>query len=230
MSVDHEELLKELLALKDEKYRKFAASLLPGCDNILGIRIPKLRKIAKRIVKDKPLEYLENAHNDYFEEIMLQGLVINELNADIEVVLEETRKFVPKISNWSLCDSFCVGLKIVKVNKRRVWSFIKPYLKSTRCYDIRFALVLILYYYNDEEYLERNFKLFDSVLMDDYYVKMALAWAITTCFTKFPEKTLKYLEDNKLDKATYNKTLQKIRESLKVDKKTKEIIKKMKRV
>ena len=226
----HNELLKELMSLKDEKYRKFTSSLVPGCENILGVRIPKLRKIAKRIAKEKPLEYLATAHDDYFEEIMLQGLVINELQDELEVILEETRKFVPKISNWSVCDSFCIGLKIVKVNKKRFWEFIKQYLNSTRNYDIRFGLVLILYFYNEKEYLERNFKVFDTVLAKDYYVKTALAWAIATCFTKFPKKTMEYLNDNQLDKETYNKALQKIRESLKVDKKTKEIIKKMKRV
>lgn len=229
MSVNQDELLKELMLLKEEKYKKFVEPFLPGCENILGIRIPKLRKLAKRIAKEKPLEYLATARDNYFEETMLQGLVINELKADIEVVLEETRKFVPKISNWSLCDSFCVGLKIVKENKVRVWEFIKYYLNSDKSYDIRFGIVIILYFYNDEEYLKRDFKVFNSVLMDDYYVEMALAWAIATCFTKFPKETMEYLKDNQLNKATYNKSLQKIRESLKVDKATKEVIKKMKR-
>lgn len=229
MCVNQDEILKELMSLKEEKYKKFVDPLLPGCENILGVRIPKLRKIAKRIVEDKPLEYLATARDDYFEEIMLQGLVINELKEDIEVVLEETRKFLPKISNWSVCDSFCVGLKIVKTNKERVWEFIQQYLKSDKSYDIRFAIVIIIYFYNDEDYLKYNFHVFNRVLMDDYYVKMALAWAIANSFTKFPKETMEYLKENQLDKETYNKSLQKIRESLKVDKATKETIKMMKR-
>ncbi len=59
---------------------------------------------------------------------------------------------------------------------------------------------------------------------------MAVAWAVSTCFVKFPDKTMLYLKSNKLDDETYNKSLQKIRESLKVDKDMKAVIKTMKRL
>lgn len=49
------------------------------------------------------------------------------------------------------------------------------------------------------------------------------------CFVKFPNETMAYLKHNNLDKETYHKALQKIRESLQVDKETKEIIRTMKR-
>ena len=45
----------------------------------------------------------------------------------------------------------------------------------------------------------------------------------------FPEKTMELLKDNKIDNWTYNKALQKILESYKVDDKTKNNIRKMKR-
>ena len=32
-------------------YKKFSASLIPNIDNILGIRLPNLRKIAKNVAK-----------------------------------------------------------------------------------------------------------------------------------------------------------------------------------
>ena len=47
--------------------------------------------------------------------------------------------------------------------------------------------------------------------------------------SKYREKTLKFLQNTKLDNFTYNKALQKIAESYRVDKVTKEEIKKMKR-
>ena len=58
---------------------------------------------------------------------------------------------------------------------------------------------------------------------------MAVAWAISLCFVKFEEKTMNYIKNNKLDDFTYNKSLQKICESLRVDKDMKAIIKSMKR-
>lgn len=52
---------------------------------------------------------------------------------------------------------------------------------------------------------------------------------ISIAFVKYKEKTLKFLQNSKLDNFTYNKALQKIVESYRVDKVTKEEIKKMKR-
>ncbi len=40
-----------LLNEKEEEYGKFSASLLPNVNNILGVRLPKLRKFTKGLVK-----------------------------------------------------------------------------------------------------------------------------------------------------------------------------------
>ena len=58
---------------------------------------------------------------------------------------------------------------------------------------------------------------------------MAVAWAISVCFIKFYEKTLYYLQKNTLDDFTYNKSLQKITESLRVSQESKTMIRTMKR-
>ena len=70
----------------------------------------------------------------------------------------------------------------------------------------------------------------DRVLHDGYYVKMAVSWCIAEIGVKFNEKAMKYLSgDNHLDKFTYNKALQKMRESYRIDKEQKEILKQMKK-
>jgi 3-methyladenine DNA glycosylase AlkD len=69
----------------------------------------------------------------------------------------------------------------------------------------------------------------DNIKHDGYYVKMAVASAISICYVKFPLRTMKYLKNNNLDDFTYNKSLQKISESLQVDKETKAIIRSIKR-
>ena len=58
---------------------------------------------------------------------------------------------------------------------------------------------------------------------------MAVAWAISMAYVKFSEKTWEFLQNNHLDDFTYNKALQKMVESYRVDNETKEKIKKMKR-
>jgi hypothetical protein len=58
---------------------------------------------------------------------------------------------------------------------------------------------------------------------------MAVAWAVSICYVQFPVITMQYLHRNHLDDFTYNKALQKITESLKVDRKIKKRIRTMKR-
>ena len=62
-----------------------------------------------------------------------------------------------------------------------------------------------------------------------YYVRMAIAWAISVCYVNYPQLTLRYLQKTTLDTFTYNKALQKIRESLKTDPDTRALMKQMKR-
>ena len=58
---------------------------------------------------------------------------------------------------------------------------------------------------------------------------MAVAWALSVCYVKYPGKTLPYLRNNSLDDFTYNKALQKIIESNRIDNDTKALIRSMKR-
>ncbi|GGH23680.1 DNA alkylation repair protein [Paenibacillus segetis] len=225
-----EQTIRELIMeLAEEDYQKFSASLIPNINNVLGVRIPLLRNLAKQIVKGDWRTYLEHADQDYFEEVMLQGIVIGYIKADIEEILQYVRDFVPKIDNWSVCDSFCVGLKFVKTNRARVWDFLQPYLMSGKEYEIRFGVVMLLDYYIDEEYIERVLQCLDRINHEGYYVKMAVAWAVSICYVKLPEPTMTFLKGNSLDDFTYNKALQKITESYRVDQETKTIIRSMKR-
>jgi len=72
-------------------------------------------------------------------------------------------------------------------------------------------------------------QLLDRVRHEGYYVKMAVAWAVSICFIRLPKPTTAYLHDNSLDDFTYNKALQKITESLRIDPDTKAWIRSMKR-
>lgn len=220
---------EQLYALADEEYRKFQSSLTPGIDNIIGVRLPALRKLAKEIAGGNFREYLQEASADTYEEKMLRGLVIGYIKADIDEVLKLAEDFIPLIDNWAICDSFCTGLKIAKAHKEKVWSFLQPYLHSDKEFEIRFAVVMILNYYVDEIYAPKAFEHFDRIKHDGYYVRMAIAWAISAYFVKLPDLTLEYIKNNRLDDFTHNKGLQKITESRCVDHTTKEIIKTLRR-
>lgn len=220
---------EQILSYVDSDFQKFTAALIPNIDNVLGVRLPVLRKLAQDIAKGDWRLYLETAESEHFEEVMLQGMVIGYVKADIEEVLGCVARFIPKIDNWSVCDSFCGGLKSTKNHKERVWDFIQPYLLSSKEYEIRFGVVMLLNFYIEEEYIIRVLQWMDQTHREDYYVQMAVAWAISICYIKLPEMTMNYLKNNTLDDFTFNKALQKITESYRVDQETKTIIRSMKR-
>ncbi|MFF2908898.1 DNA alkylation repair protein [Paenibacillus sp. NPDC057934] len=224
---------EQLLLLTDTEYQKFSAGLIPNVSNIMGIRLPELRKLAKGIAREDWRTYLEQADSEYFEEVMLQGMAIgyasSRKDADIEEMLKYIATFVPKIDNWSVCDSFCVGLKFTSSHRERVWDFLQSYLASDEEYEIRFAVVMILNFYVEGEDMDRVLARLDVIKHEGYYVKMAVAWALSICYIKHPERVMAYLRHNFLDDFTFNKTLQKITESYRVSSEEKQIIRSIKR-
>ena len=69
-----ENVRNELKTLEDPTYREFHSSLIPGADNILGVRIPQLRTMAKEIAKKEDWRtFVEATDTLYYEETMLQG-------------------------------------------------------------------------------------------------------------------------------------------------------------
>lgn len=228
--MNNEEIRNKLIELSDAKYKEFSANLCPGVDiEILGVRIPKIRKLAKEIVKDNPEEYLKNPQEKYFEELMLQALVIANLKMDLEKKKEYIINFVPKINSWAVCDSFCVDLKDADKDPEFFWKIISKYFKSNKEYELRFAVVMLLDHYVKEEYINEIFEVIDNIKNEKYYVEMGIAWLVAEMYIKFPKQTMEYLKNCNLNKFTYNKALQKARESYRVSKEEKEILNKMKK-
>ncbi len=220
---------EQLLQNREPDYQKFISIQLPGVENILGIRLPILRKIAKQLATENWQEYLKTASEDSYEELMLQGLVLGYAKGDLLEKEPFLRSYLPKIDNWSVCDSTCSTLKLAKKQPEEFWDFLQQYLHSPREYEVRFVLVQMLDYYVTAEYLPKVLQAVDSVDLKTYYTQMAQAWAISICYREFPEKTLPYLKENHLDLFTHNKALQKITESLKVPAEDKAYIKTLKR-
>lgn len=211
----HPEIRERLRALSEEEYRAFSARLLPSHVRLMGVRLPALRRLAREVARGDWRGWLDTADSVYFEEIMLQGMVIGCAKAELDEVLERTAAFVPLIDNWSVCDSFCSGLKVARdPDKRaRIWEFLQPYFSSPREFDVRFAVVMGLFYYINDDYLSQLLALLDAVRHEGYYARMAVAWAVSICYVQYPAQTMAYLESCRLDAFTYAKALQKILES-----------------
>ena len=70
----------ELVRLAEPEYAVFSRRLLPGTENVLGVRLPLLRRLA-RLTPERALAYLDTAGDGSFEEVMLQGMVIGAICA-----------------------------------------------------------------------------------------------------------------------------------------------------
>ncbi len=211
-------------------------NLIKNCAQILIKRCWEfeflgLRKLAQKIVKEQDWkEFLKQADEDCFEEVLLQGFVIGYAKLEIEEKLEYVKWFVPKMDSLAISDSFCPTLKIRPQDLEKVWKFILPYTKSNKEFDVRFSVIMMLDYYITDEYVDKVLQELDQISHPGYYVKMAVAWCIAEIGIKYNEKAMNYLKsENHLDQFTFNKALQKMRESYRIDREQKEMLKKMKR-
>lgn len=225
----NEQIKQQILNAAEQNYQKFSASLIPNINNVAGVRIPKLRSIAKDFYKKYKDDCLIPFDAEYMEEIMVRGIIIGLLKKTSDEMLNIIKDFIPLIDNWAVCDIFCGGLKFTQKNKEKVWEFTCPYLNSKKEYEIRFALVMLLSYFVEEKYLTKIFAILDKFNHEGYYARMAAAWLLSICYVNYPEITEKYLLKSKLDNWTYNKSIQKICESLRIDKETKTKLKTFKR-
>ena len=216
--------------LEDKEYKNFNSKLVPNIDskNMIGIRIPILRKIAKKIAKNEYYSFLELVQNKYFEETLIEGLIISNID-DLDTFKKYYEKYIKKIDNWATCDTFCNSLKIVEKNKEKLFEYFKDFLTIDSEYIIRCSLIVFLNFYNDEKYLNDIFNSVNNINSEYYYVKMAVAWLLSMIYVKYPDKTLIFLKNNNLDTFTHNKTIQKIIESKKVNNEEKEDLRKLKR-
>ncbi len=203
------EILKQNI---DVKYREFSKSLLPGIENVLGVRIPILRKIAKRFYREDKYLFLDYQCK-YLEEFLLQGMMIG-LIGEIKYV----EPFISKINNWAVCDIFCSSLKFVKNSKQEMWYLILKKVSSQREYEVRFCLVMLLNYFVEERYLEEIFGILVDFNLDKYYAQMAAAWLISECCVKYFNQTLLFLKNNRLNDIVLKKAIQKIKDSLRISK------------
>lgn len=222
------EIKNKLQAGYDKDNAAFFLRVSPDAKNVTGVRVPYLRKLAKEIIKDDVKNFLDNYSVETHEEFLLKGIVIGISKLSLEEKFAYLEKFVPEIYDWSGCDIVISSFKFKDNELNRVYDFILRYRYSNYEYETRF-MIIMLFNFIKADYLDKIKEILETEKFDKYYAQMAAAWLISTMFIKYRDYTLSYLNNNSLDNFTYNKALQKIRESNRVIKEDKELVKKMKR-
>ena len=218
---------QQLFALQDLKYRDFHAKLVPGMDvnDIIGVRTPDLRKLAKQFAKDEMVgEFLAVLPHQYLDEMNLHGFIISELK-DYDECLEEIERFLPYVNNWATCDLLSPKAFKQKKNRARLLEDIKRWMASDEPFVIRFGIEMLMSFYLDDDFKPEYLKWVSKIRNKHYYVKMMVAWYFATALAKQWDATLPYIEGNTMEKWTHNKAIQKAVESYRITLEQKELLK-----
>ena len=222
------EIQKKLFALQDQEYGDFSAKLNPSVprESIIGVRVPETRVLAKTLHKEGNYQnFLRELPHKYFEENMLHGLIIENIN-DYDKCVETLEKFLPFVDNWAVCDS--ISPKVFKNNKDKLISKIYKWSNSGETHTARFGLKILMTHFLDEDFKKEYLNLAASVKGEDYYLKMMVAWFFATALAKQWEETVSYIENYSLENWVHNKTISKARESYRISSEQKEYLNKFK--
>ena len=222
-------IIDELFKLQDTKYRDFQVKLFPNksIDGMIGVRTPDLRKLAKHLVKEKSyLLFLNDLPHKYFDEYQLHAFIISELK-DYNECIDHLNRFLPFVDNWATCDQ--MSPKVFKKHHTELLEQIKVWIKSDYAYTIRFGIGMLMQHFLDDEFNKDYLKWVSNIKSDEYYVNMMIAWYFATALAKQYKDTIPYLEKNKLDIWTHNKTIQKAIESYRITDVQKEYLRSLKR-
>ena len=222
-------IINKLYKLQDKEYRDFQIKLIPNINSntIIGIRTKELKKYAKELVKDNNyISFISDLPHKYFEENQLHAFIISEIK-DYDKCIEYINKFLPYINNWATCDQ--MSPKIFKKYTNKLLDQVNIWIKSNKTYTIRYSILILMRYYLDDNFKKEYLEKVCNIESEEYYVNMMRAWYYATALAKQYKDTIVYIENNKLDTWTHNKTIQKARESYRIEEDKKEYLKGLKR-
>lgn len=220
---------ERLLELSDSEYADFQQKLTPTIkrEDVIGIRVPKVRLLAKELVKtDEGMAFLDELPHKYYDENMLHAAILTELK-DYNQAVSLVEKFLPYVDNWAVCDT--MKPKAFKKHRQELIGKIVEWADSKETYTCRFGMEMLMNHFLDEDFKEEYLDIPAKVRSEEYYVNMMTAWFFATALAKQWDASVKYIEGNRLDPWTHNKSIQKARESFRVTDEHKEYLKTLKR-
>ena len=223
------EIQNKLFELKDEKYAEFQAKLTPTVprEAFIGVRVPLVRKLAKELKGSEAAHaFLSCLPHDYYDENMLHGLLISELK-DYDVCLAETKRFLPFIDNWAVCD--ILSPKVFRKHRPELIEEIKKWAASEDEYTVRFGIEMLMSHFLDDAFKPDYLAIPAGVVRDEYYINMMLAWFFATALSKQWDSAIPYLRENRLGTWVHNKTIQKAIESYRITDEQKDYLRTLRR-
>lgn len=218
---------KLLLIAKGRETRKVAyyfPSLPPTY--FLGLSNPEMAEIKHQIQKEDISSFLNDLPHTYYEEMIIHILLITKTK-DMAMLLYEMDKIVPFLCCWGETDKLASEAKIFRKHPKIGYVAIKRYLADKRIYVKRLGIVLLLTYYMDENFQAEQMEIVSSIVSDDYYLDMAIAWYFSYGLIKQYEATIGYFEKRTLSHSIHQKSIQKAVDSFRVSPERKAYLKKL---
>ena len=186
---------------KDLEYKKFNEKIIPTKYEIIGIRVPILKKYVKSIKK-----YLKT-NRKYYEDFLIEIYSLNYL--DDRKKVKTIEELLDYFDNWALVDFTISNLKFKNLDILK--RFLDKIKNSKKEFIIRYYIGNLMRYYLDSS--------FDIVKRYEdtsfYYVDMMVAWYYQNYYFKVDKETInKHLEEinNNIKKYTIRKIKDSIRE------------------
>ena len=207
---------EKLFALQDLNYRQFQAKLMPTVDpeQIIGVRMPALRKLAKELKGTAEAEaFLAALPHRYYDENNLHGLLLC-ARSSYEETVAGLEDFLPHVDNWATCD--LLSPRAFRSHPPQLPEQIRRWLGSGDTSTVRFGLEMLMSFYLDECFRPEYLDWAAEVKSEEYYVRMMVAWYFATALAKQYDAALPYLTSRRLEQWTHNKTIQKAVESYRI--------------
>ncbi len=174
-----------------------------------------------------------------YEETVIWGYLINLEKCSLDERLAMLGRYVPVLDNWAVCDSYCAHAKwMAHADKEALWAFLERWFDSEREFEVRFAVVVAMCYFLNEEWLDKVYGRINSLYFgrikskyktakgkpkvaqqgtvqgtEPYYVRMGVAWLLATALAKFPDQTRAFVRSSNLPADVIKLYIRKARES-----------------
>ena len=217
-----------LFLLADPAYRAFQQPLIPTVppERVIGVRTPALRALARELAGTSAAEtFRADLPHRYFEENQLHAFLIERIRHFGETVAA-LEAFLPYVDNWATCDMLAV--KVVKKHLDTFIDEVYRWMESDHAYTIRFGISMLMRYYLEDAFQMEYPEKVAQIRSEEYYVNMMCAWYFATALAKQYDKILPFIEKQKLDVWTHNKTIQKAIESYRITPEQKEYLRGLK--
>ncbi len=205
-----------LAAEAEPSFRAFSERIIPRQLPLLGVRVPKLRQLAKQLARGDWQTFLALEPRS-FEQTMLDALVLTAAPMPGTERLARTRAFLPAIDNWCVCDTLCSGWRPdTPATAAALWSWCKELLADGGEFPMRVGVVMIMDRFRDREHLEEALGLLTGTHSETYYYRMGQAWALSFFYIAFPAETEEAMFSGRLDAQELRMTVAKIGDSYRV--------------